>query len=58
MPDLEPTPADKDVGIQSIKEVDESKCLEWALKDIENTRACQKNGWKFLRDKRACTMKN
>ena len=35
MSDLEPTPADKDVGINSIKDIDESKCKEWALSDID-----------------------
>ena len=58
MGDLEPIPADEDVGVASMQDIDENKCKEWARKDIEKTKQMHKDGWKFLREKRACTIKN
>jgi hypothetical protein len=50
MAEIEPTPADHDVGVKTLQDIDSSKCMEWALKDIEKTRKVHQEGWKFLRN--------
>ena len=35
-----------------MKDIDENKCKDWALKDIEKTKQMHKDGWKFLRERR------
>ena len=42
------TEADRDVGITQISQIDASKCKEWALKNIEQTRIAHQQGWKCL----------
>ena len=44
----EPTPADKDVGANSLEDIDASEAHDWAIADIQTTIEAHKQGWKCL----------
>ena len=48
MPHLTPTPADLDVGIKSVTQVEAAKAKEWAVRNVEETRDAVRAGWKCL----------
>ena len=48
LPHLTPTPADLDVGIKSVTQVEAAKAKEWAVRNVEETREAVRAGWKCL----------
>ena len=44
-----PTQCDAELGVRSIEDIDASRCQDWALKNIEETRNAHLPGWKCLK---------
>jgi acetoin utilization deacetylase AcuC-like enzyme len=43
---IEPTQADIDAGFTKLDEIKEGKPVEWAVKNVEETRECLQAFWK------------
>ena len=46
--DISPAPADIDVGLYSMADINEAKCKGWAMENVKATASYHRKGWKFL----------